>query len=152
MNVLQRIRVGIDLVSHARRAWGSDQFWDVIGWWHCEVHYTIPRIEEEKRIAQDMSNAFAQGTLPIDLDQWLGLDPVVYTKDSNTFTISVPDQVGYWDWNGIKVGANKRPSPLRCALVNVLLGAKWVDTETKKNRAEPGPEYKRLEGFLATYP
>lgn len=156
MNLAQRIRIGVYLVFQAQRAWGSDRFWDVIGWWHGEVHCTIPRIEEEKRVALEMERAF------IDTSEWvfdsntlqIG-SPYQYVRpnistDDISLNVCVPDQVGYWDWNGIRVGANSRPVPLRQALVNVLFGAKWVDTETKKNRAEPGPEYKRLAEFLAS--
>jgi len=158
MNLAQRIRIGIYLVSQAQRAWGSDRFWDVIGWWHGEVHYTIPRIKEEKRVALEMERAF------IDTSEWVfGSNtlqigsPYEYVHsniitEGASLSLCVPDQVGYWDWNGIRLGANSRPVPLRQALVNVLFGAKWVDTGTKKNRAEPGPEYKRLAEFLTPHP
>lgn len=157
MNVLQRVRIGIYLVSQAQRAWGSERFWDVIGWWHGEVHYTIPRIEEEKRVALEMEQSFMEQAF-IDTNKWVintTGSPYQYVRpnistECASLSLCVPDQVGYWDWNGIRVGSKSRPVPLRQALVNVLFGAKWVDTETKKNRAEPGPEYKRLAEFLAS--
>lgn len=149
MNVLQRIRIGVYLVSQAQRAWGTDRFWDVIGWWHGEVHYTILQIEEEKRVALAMKQTF------IDTGEWV-IDtigsPHQYVRpnistDDTSLNVYVPGQVGYWDWNGIKIGSNKKPNSLRQALVGFLLEAKWFD-EVEKSRAKPGPEYLRLEKFL----
>ena len=149
MNVAQRVRIGVYLVSQAQRAWGTDRFWDVIGWWHTEVHYTIPRIEEEKRIELAMNQSFTTGTgqrMILSTGSY-GVNPgLIY--DGIALGLGVPGQVGYWDWNGIRLGANKSPNPLRQALVGFLLGAKWVDEEPK-NRAKPGPEYLRLKEFLS---
>jgi hypothetical protein len=58
--VLYRLGVGMRLVRISVGVWGTPSFWDTIGWWHNEVHYVIPRIREEKRVAAELELAFGQ--------------------------------------------------------------------------------------------
>jgi hypothetical protein len=59
-DVLYRIGVGMRLVRASVGVWGTPALWDTIGWWHTEVHYTIPRIREEKLVAAELELAFGQ--------------------------------------------------------------------------------------------
>lgn len=57
------VGVGMRLIRISVGVWGTPAFWNTIGWWHNEVHYTIPRIREEKRVAVELELAFGVGAV-----------------------------------------------------------------------------------------
>jgi hypothetical protein len=69
--MLYRFRIGIYLTRRALARHGTDSFWPALSWWHEEVHYTIPRIEEEKRVAEELKAAFEDGYEEVDIKEWL---------------------------------------------------------------------------------
>lgn len=102
MNVGQRVLAGFQLMLQARRAWGTDRFWSVIGWWHGEVHYTIPQIEEEKRVAAELERSFSV----IRIGDCIGIGTTVPStmlsvveRPFNGLSVNLPGTaVGKWRW------------------------------------------------------
>jgi len=167
--MLYRFRTGVYLFRLALERHGSDSFWSAVSWWHEEVHYTIPRIEEEKRVAEELKAVFED-----DNTNWLnatasnvGLQsssmpltsgvPLTFSSTSlstpitttaldvtnNVFTISPPSggkgYAGQWRWIGVGVNVVDRPSWLRRTTVSVLLGAEWIDDKSQKAKAKETP-------------
>ena len=171
--MLYRFRVGVYPFRLALERHGTESFWSAVSWWHEEVHYTIPRIEEEKRVAEELKAAF-EDIDKFNMDDWLNpsvssvgirstgttlTSPITTTSldvTNNVFTISPPSggkgYAGQWRWIGVGVNVVDRPSWLRRTTVSVLLGAEWVDDKGQKAKAKKtflSPEYTRWEDFLS---
>ena len=156
MNLGQRVLVGFQLISHARRAWGTDRFWSVIGWWHGEVHYTIPRIEEEERVAAELERSFT-GTGVFRIGDCIGigttLPSTMLSVSESPFrglSINPPGGVvvGKWRWENVEIGTSTEPGLVRKLLIRVVTGAKWIRNE-KSERCTLAPEYDRLSEFFS---
>jgi hypothetical protein len=159
--VFERLRVGVHLARVALESHGTDRFWDAIGWWHGEVHYTIPRLEEEKRVAAELERAFSDKSIFVG-DSLPFTGKVMTSNGYTSLTVGPsmrfgdritlnPGQrcVGEWRWQGIAVRTMGRPARVRRLLLGVLLGAEWVaDGDNKKTQVSLGPEYDRLAEFL----
>ncbi|MCP3699157.1 MAG: hypothetical protein GY920_11465 [Aliivibrio sp.] len=144
---MNRIRIGIYLISQALKYHGTDKFWDVIGWWHGEVHYTIPRIREEKTIDMSLTKTFLPGDGFISTMGEISGDYSVNVE--NQFTYShITSTSGSWSFGDWRLNCSKRPNFVRRVLISLVFGFKWEDSEeierTKENRAE----YLRLQEFL----
>ena len=154
MNVGQRVLVGFKLISHARRAWGTDRFWSVIGWWHEEIHYTIPRVEEEKRIAFELERSFT-GDSVLRIGDCLGIGTAlpgtmlsVVDSPFTGLSINPPNAVvGKWRWENVEIGTSTEPGLVRKLLIRIVTGAKWIRNEKSEGR-DLAPEYERLSEFL----
>ena len=155
MNVGQRVLAGFQLMLQARRAWGTDRFWSVIGWWHGEVHYTIPRIEEEKRVAAELERSFvADSVIRIEDRISIGIKVPstmlsVVERPFNGLSVNPPGGVvvGKWRWESVEIGTSTEPSWVRKLLIRVVTGAKWIRNEKSEGRTL-APEYDRLSEFL----
>jgi hypothetical protein len=158
-DVLYRVGVGMRLVRASKGVWGTPAFWDTIGWWHNEVHYVIPRIREEKRVAAELELAFGAAVPPVGVTSSTGVGmssisvtPHISPGNSkvefkNQRVVINPGKlsVGQWQWESLGVRTQGVPTPLRRLLIRVLVGAEWVPDEgSKKPRAPSGPEYDRL--------
>lgn len=153
-----RIRVGIHLAHIALDSYGSERFWDVIGWWHGEVHYTIPRLEEEKRVAAELERAFTGDGESNSLFgvSNINVQPSISFQDSNLlvsdsrFVIDPPGlSIGQWQYQSFAIRTAIKPNLVRRLLISVLTGAEWVaDNANKKTQVSLGPEYDRLADFL----
>jgi len=157
--VLYRIGGGMRLVRISVGVWGTPAFWDTIGWWHNEVHYTIPRLKGEKRVAAELELAFGVGTVnstPYRVTSFainnitpnisLGEGSLTF-KDQRFVIDPCKSSVGQWQWECVGVRTGGVPTPLRRLLIRVLVGAEWV-----ADTVEPisfGPEYDRLSEFLS---
>jgi hypothetical protein len=161
------------LVRASVGVWGTPAFWDTIGWWHTEVHYTIPRLDEERRMAARLELAFADTHTPSGVaTSGNSHGSIPYTNSSATTfsassnitsgnaTIELKGQrlvinssklsAGQWQWESVGIRTEGVPTPLRRLLIRVLVGAEWVGDEgTKKTRTPLGPEYDRLSEFLS---
>lgn len=177
--MLHRIQIGIYLTRLALARHGTESFWHTVSWWHEETHYTIPQIEEEKRVSEELKAAFEE-----DNTNWLnatvsnvGLQsssmpltsgvPLTFSSTSsltlitttaldvtnNVFTISPPSggkgYAGQWRWSGVGVNVVDRPSWVRRVTVSLLLGAEWVEDKKADKVKPPSPEYARWEEFLS---
>ena len=156
MNVGQRVLAGFQLMLQARRAWGTDRFWSVIGWWHGEVHYTIPRIEEEKRVAAELERSFvADSVIRIGDCIGIGIGTTVPStmlsvveRPFNGLSVNPPGTaVGKWRWESVEIGTSTEPGRVRKLLIRVVTGAKWIRNEKSEGRTL-APEYERLSEFL----
>ena len=163
------VGVGMRLVRISVGVWGTPAFWDTIGWWHNEVHYTIPRLKEEKRVAAELELAFGEassrgvrgyvgafGSVGVT---GLGGSTIFTAPPNISFgeaTITLKDQrvvidpckssMGQWQWESVGVRTGGVPTPLRRLLMWVLVGAEWVpDT---KDPVSLGAEYDRLQEFI----
>jgi len=170
-DVLYRIGVGMRLVRASVGVWGTPALWDTIGWWHTEVHYTIPRIREEKLVAAELELAFGQESSR-GVASYVGVGAVnsipygVTSFSSNNITphisfgdgkLTFKDQrvlidpykssAGQWQWESVGIRTEGVPTPLRRLLIRVLVGAEWVGDEG--TRPSLGPEYDRLSEFLS---
>jgi hypothetical protein len=155
-----RMWVGVHLTRLALDSYGTVRFWDVIGWWHGEVHYTIPRIEEERRVAAELERTFADnpfGTLTLNTNVTANINSnpcitfgnaSIVFKDSKIVVDPGKLSVGQWQYQGIAIRTGARPNPVRRLLIGVLTGAEWVG-DGKSNRP-PAPEYERLAEFIGS--
>jgi hypothetical protein len=162
-SLIDRVRVGIHLTRIALDSYGTDRFWDAIGWWHGEVHYTIPRIEGEKRVAAELERAFTddgESNLPFGL-QALGVTvkSSISFQDSNLlvnngkFVIDPPGlNTGQWQYQGFALRTAIKPNLVRRLLIGALTGAEWVadNGDNKKTQVSLGPEYDRLAEFIVS--
>jgi hypothetical protein len=158
--MVDRLRVGVHLVQIALDSYGTDRFWDAIGWWHGEVHYTIPRLEEEKRVAAELERAFTDDeesnllfgvkTLSATYEPCISLEDTNLLVNNNIFTIDPPGtNIGQWQYQGFAIRTAIKPNLVRRLLISVLTGAEWVaDKGDKKAQVSLGPEYNRLAEFL----
>jgi hypothetical protein len=154
VNVSQRVLVGFQLTSHALRSWGTDRFWSLICWWHEETHYTIPQIEEEKRIAFELERSFT-GNSVLRVGDCIGIgttlpSTMLSVVDSPFAGLSLNPPgaaVGKWRWENVEIGTSTEPVRLRKLLVWVVTGAKWIRNEKSEGPAL-APEYDRLSEFL----
>jgi hypothetical protein len=154
MNAIDKVLTGFQLMSHARRAWGTDRFWPLICWWHGEVHYTIPQIEEEKRIAAELERSFT-GNSVIQIGDYLGIGTAVpstmLSVVDSPFTglsINPPNAVvGKWRWESVEIGTSTEPGRVRKLLVWIVTGAKWIRSKKSEDKVL-APEYERLSEFL----
>ena len=156
--VLYRLGVGMRLVRISVGVWGTPAFWDTIGWWHNEVHYTIPRLKEEKRVAAELELAFGVGAVNftphrvtsfainnIAPNITLGEGSLTF-KDQRFIIDPCKSSVGQWQWESVGVRTGGVPTPLRRLVIGVLVGAEWVpDTKAPVPLA---PEYSRLQEFI----
>jgi hypothetical protein len=152
--------VGVHLTRLALDSYGTVRFWDVIGWWHGEVHYTIPRIEEERRVAAKLERTFADnpfGTLTLNTNATANINSnpcitfgnaSIVFKDSKIVVDPGKLSVGQWQYQGIAIRTGARPNPVRRLLIGVLTGAEWMG-DGKSNRP-PAPEYERLAEFIGS--
>lgn len=168
--LVYRIGVGIRLVRLSVGVWGTPAFWDTIGWWHNEVHYTIPRLNEEKIMAVQLEMAFSDATLQStsvssyahtnsSLSGWSvsnsswgitavssGNSHISFEDRVMTVNPTISKGVGEWRWESITVRSASNPGILRQLLIGAVTGAKWVpDT---KEPVSLGPEYDRLSEFI----
>lgn len=165
--MLYRLGVGMRLVRISVGVWGTPALWDTIGWWHNEVHYVIPRIREEKRVAAELELAFGVGAVNftpyvgsgyqgsgrvtsfainnIAPNITLGEGGLTF-KDQRFIIDPCKSSVGQWQWECVGVRTGRVPTPLRRLVIGVLVGAKWVaDTKAPVPLA---PEYSRLQEFI----
>jgi hypothetical protein len=158
VGIVYRIGVGVRLVRASMGVWGTPVFWDTIGWWHNEVHYTIPRLDEERRMAASLELAFSDGvstcTSGANATNFemgvptmkMGSSQIVF-KDNRVTVDSVgSDGIGEWQWESVAVRSTTRPGTLRRLLIGALIGGKWVGDEGSKKTP---PEYDRLSEFLS---
>lgn len=164
--MLYRVGVGMRLVRASVGVWGTPAFWDTIGWWHNEVHYVIPRIREEKRMAAELELAFGAAVPPVRVTSYSGSTGVVSSVGTSSISVTpnisfgygkltFKDQrviidprkssVGQWQWETVGIRTERVPTPLRRLLIRVLVGAEWVgDGDSKKPPTTLGGEYDRL--------
>ena len=153
---MNKILVGFQLMSHARRAWGTDRFWPLICWWHEETHYTIPQIEEEKRVAAELEKSFTRDSV-IQIGDYLGIGT---TLPSTMLSVSAEPffqglsinssggvVAGKWRWESVEIATTTEPGLVRKLLIQVVTGAKWIRNEKSESKAL-APEYDRLSEFL----
>ena len=153
---MNKILVGFQLMSHARRAWGTDRFWPLICWWHEEIHYTIPQIEEEKRVAAEFERSFT-GNSVIQIGDYLGigttLPSTMLSVSAEPFfqglSINSSGRVvaGKWRWESVEIATTTEPGLVRKLLIRIVTGAKWIRNEKSESKAL-APEYDRLSEFL----
>lgn len=154
------VRVGMRLIRISVGVWGTPAFWDTIGWWHNEVHYTIPRLKEEKRVAAELELAFGVGavnSIPYGVTSFainnitpnisLGEGSLTF-KDQQLIIDPCKSSVGQWQWECVGVRTGGVPTPLRRLLIRVLVGAEWVGDESSKALVPLAPEYSRLQEFI----
>ena len=175
--LVYRIGVGIRLVRLSVGVWGTPAFWDTIGWWHNEVHYTIPGLNEEKRMAVQLEMAFSDATLQstsvssyahtnpspsgwsVSKSSW-GI-PDVFLGSSGTSSvnshISIKDGVmivnptiskGVGEWRWESITVRSASNP--GILRQLLIGA-VIGAKWVPDTKEPvslGPEYDRLSEFI----
>ena len=161
MNAIDKVLTGFQLMSHARRAWGTDRFWPLICWWHEETHYTIPQIEEEKRIAAGLERSFTENNV-LRIEDCIGIGttlPGTMLSVSNTtgsfvspsstlFSINpAGSTVGKWRWESVEIGTSTEPGRVRKLLVWIVTGAKWIRSKKSEDKVL-APEYDRLSEFL----
>lgn len=157
--MVYRFLVGVYLSRIALDSYGTGRFWDVIGWWHTEVHYTIPRLEEERRVAAELERAFTDSvqTLSVWYNSPLGATtiPAISFHDSNLlvsdgrFVIDPPgSSTGQWQYQNIAIRTAARPNWIRRLLIGLLTGAEWVDD--KKIDKPLRPEYERFNEFVSS--
>jgi hypothetical protein len=155
---MYRVGMGMRLARASVRVWGTPAFWDTIGWWHTDVHYTIPRLDEERRVAAELELTFTAGvsvtTFGVNATKFkmgvptmnLGSSQIVF-KDNRVTVDSVgPNGVGEWQWESVAVRSTTRPGALRRLLIGAVIGARWVGDEGSKKTP---PEYDRLSEFLS---
>ncbi len=157
--MIDRLRVGVYMARVAFDSHGTDRFWGAIEWWHTEVHYTIPRIKEEKRVAAELERSFTAESSRLFWVKTLASHNRVIPNIRVTPNISLltfKDQrvvinpgkssVGQWQWESVGIRTQSVPTPLRRLLIRVLGGGtEWVGDEgSKKPRTLVGPEYDRL--------
>ena len=165
--------VGVHLTRLALDSYGTSRFWDVIGWWHGEVHYTIPRIKEERRVAADLERTFADnpfGTLTLNTNVTSFTSKVSINTSGTANIISNPCitfgnasidfkdskvvvdpgklSVGQWQYQGIAIRTGARPNLVRRLLISVLTGAEWRGDG--KSNGPLAPEYERLAEFIGS--
>lgn len=160
------VGVGMRLVRISVGVWGTPAFWDTIGWWHNEVHYTIPRLKEEKRVAAELELTFGEATsyvgsvgavnsIPYGVTSF-AINNITPNISFGEATITLKDQrvvidpckssMGQWQWESVGVRTGRVPTSLRRLLMWVLVGAEWVpDT---KDPVSLGAEYDRLQEFI----
>lgn len=156
--MMYRVGMGMRLARASVRVWGTPAFWDTIGWWHTDVHYTIPRLDEERRVAAELELTFTAGvsvtTFGVNATKFkmgvptmnLGSSQIVF-KDNRVTVDSVgPNGVGEWQWESVAVRSTTRPGALRRLLIGAVIGARWVGDEGSKKTP---PEYDRLSEFLS---
>lgn len=159
--MMYRVGVGMRLARASVRVWGTPSFWDTIGWWHNEVHYVIPRIREEKRVAAELELAFGEASSR-GFASYVGVTSFASNnitpnisfgegsltfKDQRVIIDPCKSSVGQWQWESVGIRTGRVPTPLRRLLIRVLMGAEWV-----ADTVEPvsfGPEYDRLSEFLS---
>lgn len=160
-NTVYRFRVGVHLARIALDSYGTDRFWDIIGWWHGEIHYTIPRLEEEKRVAAELERAFSESVQPLSVGYNSPLSvfsatvkPAISFQGLNLlvsdgrFVIDPPgSSTGQWQYQNIAIRTEARPNRIRRLLIGLLTGAEWVD-DNKKVQVSLGPEYDKLAEFI----
>ena len=152
------VGVGMRLVRASVGVWGTPAFWDTIGWWHNEVHYVIPKIREEKRVAAELELAFGEessrgvrglggSTISNNITPNFSVGEAAITfKDQRVIINSCKSSVGQWQWESVSFRSGRVPTPLRRLLMSVLVGAEWVpDT---KDPVSLGAEYDRLQEFI----
>jgi hypothetical protein len=152
------VGVGMRLVRISVGVWGTPAFWDTIGWWHNEVHYTIPRLKEEKRVAAELELAFGVGavnSIPYGVTSFainnitpnisFGEGSLTF-KDQRVIIDPCKSSIGEWQWESVGVRTGRVPNPLRRLLIRVLVGAKWVPDI--KDPVSLGAEYDRLQEFI----
>lgn len=151
---MNRVRIGIYLISQALKYHGTDKFWDVISWWHSEVHYTIPRIREEKIIAMSLTETFSRSDYVISTGDtsnlYVSTDTSIINRNFSKEVgyLCVNDPAGSWSFGDWGIQCSKRPNFVRRALVNLALGFKWEDSEETERTKENRAEYLRLQEFL----
>lgn len=154
------VGVGMRLIRISVGVWGTPAFWDTIGWWHNEVHYTIPRLKEEKRVAAELELAFGVGavtSIPYGVTSFainnitpnisLGEGSLTF-KDQRVIIDPCKSSIGEWQWESVGFRTGKVPTPLRRLLVRVLVGAEWVGDKSSKALVPLAPEYSRLQEFI----
>jgi len=154
MNAIDKVLTGFQLMSHARRAWGTDRFWPLICWWHEETHYTIPQIEEEKRIAAELERSFT-GDSVLRIGGCIGIGTTlprtmlsVVDSPFTGLSINPPNAVvGKWRWESVEIGTSTEPGRVRKLLVWIVTGAKWIRSKKSEDKVL-APEYERLSEFL----
>jgi hypothetical protein len=149
---VNKVLVGFQLMLQARRAWGTDRFWPLICWWHEEIHYTIPQIEEEKRVSFELERSFTGNSVGDYLGIGTTLPSTMLSVSESLFrglSINPPGGVvaGKWRWENVEIGTSTEPSWVRKLLVWVVTGAKWIRNEKSEGR-DLAPEYERLSEFL----
>jgi hypothetical protein len=148
---VNKVLVGFQLMLQARRAWGTDRFWPLICWWHEEIHYTIPQIEEEKRVASELERSFTGNSVGDYLGIGTALPSTMLSVVDSPFTglsINPPNAVvGKWRWESVEIGTSTEPGWVRKLLVWIVTGAKWARNEKSEGR-NLAPEYERLSEFL----
>lgn len=90
--MLHRIQIGIYLTRLALARHGTESFWHTVSWWHEETHYTIPQIEEEKRVAEELKAAF-EDVDKVNIGDWLntgGVPGVRIWSAGKTLTYGMP--------------------------------------------------------------
>lgn len=167
--MMYRVRVGMRLVRASVGVWGTPAFWDTIGWWHNEVHYVIPKIREEKRVAAELELAFGEessrwvrgyvgafgsvgvtnsggSTISTNITPNFSVGEAAITfKDQRVIINPCKSSVGQWQWESVSFRSGRVPTPLRRLLMRVLVGAEWVgDKGRKKPPTTLGAEYDRL--------
>ena len=160
-DTVNKLRVGIYLSRIALDSYGTSRFWDVVGWWHGEVHYTIPRLEEEKRVAAELERTFIDSVLSLTVEYSpLGVVSAaaissISLSDSNLlvsdglFVIDPPgSSTGQWQYQNIAIRTATRPNWIRRLLIGLLTGAEWV-ADNKKAQVSLGSEYDRLGEFFS---
>ena len=151
---MNRVLVGFRLMPCALRAWGTDRFWPLICWWHEEIHYTIPQIEEEKRIAAELERSFT-GHSVLRIEDCIGIgttlpSTMLSVVDSPFTGLSINPPyavVGKWRWESVEIGTSTEPGRLRRFLIGIIFGAKWIRVK-KSEDFVLAPEYDRLSEFL----
>lgn len=146
-SLVDRVRVGLYLTRLSINTHGTGSFWRCVSWWHEETHVTIPRIEEERRMAAELERMFE------DKKTLFGIS--YDTNSSGYASISLSDgklvllhPAGQWTWNNIVVNSESKPNLLRRVAIKVLLGAEWTDYKDKETEPMP-PEYVRWEDFVS---
>ena len=156
--MMYRVGVGMRLVRASVGVWGTPSFWDTIGWWHNEVHYVIPKIREEKRVAAELELAFGEvssggvtglggSTISTSITPHISVGEGKLTfKDQRVIIDPCKSSAGQWQWETVGIRTGGVPTPLRRLLMSVLVGAEWVpDT---KDPVPLGAEYDRLQEFI----
>lgn len=128
MNAIDKVLTGFQLMSHARRAWGTDRFWPLTCWWHEEIHYTIPQIEEEKRIAAELERSFT-GHSVLRIEDCIGIGTalpgtMLSISESPFQGLSINPLgkavAGKWRWENVEIGTSTEPGWVRKLLVWIL--------------------------------
>lgn len=150
--LVRRLVVGAALVRRAIDLRSAPQgpsasFWETLNWWWEETHVNIPLELLERQTEWDLIQSFlverdggvgfstaGVERMTFSSNGAIGLGTTAPSTRLLVGLLPGDSEAGMWEWEGIKVSAEKPPHPLRVRLISLITGAEWKPAESPSQR------------------